>query len=111
MTTVINAAHARGDRVVLTITMMAWDSTSASAQATLLGSATYRQALINNIISTVPARNADGVNLDFEPLSTTLRSQYTSFVRQLKSGASVRRRRLVPYGLHHGRGGHMGHRL
>src|SRR6185503_1632828 len=28
----------------------------------------------------------DGVNLDFEPVSTTLRDQYTSFVRQLKAG-------------------------
>ena len=36
MTGVINAAHRKGDRVVLTVTMMAWDSASASAQATLL---------------------------------------------------------------------------
>ena len=85
MTSVINAAHQRGDRVVLTVTMMAWDSTSAAQQATLLGSSTYRQNLINNIIGTVRNRNADGVNLDFEPVSSTTRSQYTSFVRQLKA--------------------------
>ena len=85
MTGVINAAHQRGDKVVLTITMMAWDSSSATQQATLLGTATYRQNLINNIIATLRNRNADGVNLDFEPVSTTTRSQYTSFVRQLKA--------------------------
>ncbi len=85
MTNVTNAAHARGDKVVLTVTMMAWDSTSASKQATLLGSSSARKTLINNIVKTVTSRNADGVNLDFEPLATSLRDQYTSFVKQLKS--------------------------
>jgi spore germination protein YaaH len=86
MTGVINAAHAKGAKVVVTITMMAWDSASRQAQATLLGNATYRARLVNNIVATVRARSADGVNLDFEPVSTTLRAQYTSFVRQLKAG-------------------------
>lgn len=85
MTDVINKAHARGDRVVLTITMMAWDSTSANAQATLLGSSTYRARLVNNIIAQVKSRNVDGVNLDFEPVATSQRDRYTSFVRQLKA--------------------------
>jgi len=92
MTGVINAAHAKGDKVVLTITMMAWDSASAAAQATLLGSSTYRARLVSNIVAAVRNRSADGVNLDFEPLATSLRSQYTSFVRQLKAalvGAGV----------------------
>src|SRR5205807_5941301 len=85
MTGVINAAHRKGDRVVLTVTMMAWDSASANAQATLLGSSTYRTRLVSNIVAAVRSRSADGVNLDFEPLATSLRSQYTAFVRQLKA--------------------------
>ncbi len=84
MTGVINAAHARGVRVVLTITMMAWDG--GAGQAALLGNATARTALVNNIVSAVGNRNADGVNLDFEPVFTAQRDQYTSFVRQLKAG-------------------------
>ncbi len=84
MTGVINAAHARNVRVVLTITMMATDG--GVAQAALLGSSTARAALVNAIAATVRDRSADGVNLDFEPVSTTLRDQYTSFVRQLKAG-------------------------
>jgi spore germination protein YaaH len=84
MTTVINSAHAKGVRVVLTVTMMAWDG--GTAQAALLGSSTARATLVNAIVSTVRNRAADGVNLDFEPVSTTLRDQYTSFVRQLKAG-------------------------
>jgi spore germination protein YaaH len=85
MTGVINAAHRKGDKVVLTVTMMAWDSASANAQAALLGSATYRTRLVNNIVAAVRNRSADGVNLDFEPLATSLRGQYTAFVRQLKA--------------------------
>jgi spore germination protein YaaH len=84
MTNVINAAHARGVRVVLTVEMMAWDG--GTAQATLLGSATARAQLVSSIVAAVRNRAADGVNLDFEPVSTTVRDQYTSFVRQLKAG-------------------------
>jgi spore germination protein YaaH len=84
MTNVTNAAHARGVRVVLSVTMMAWDG--GTGQAALLGSPTARAQLVNAIVATVRSRAADGVNLDFEPVSTTLRDQYTSFVRQLKAG-------------------------
>jgi spore germination protein YaaH len=84
MTTVTNAAHGHGVRVVLTVTMMAWDG--GVAQATLLGSATARSKLVAAIVKAVGDRAADGVNLDFEPVATSLRDQYTSFVRQLKAG-------------------------
>jgi spore germination protein YaaH len=84
MTNVINAAHAKGVRVVLTVSMMAWDG--GAAQGTLLGNASARASLVNAIVAAVRNRAADGVNLDFEPVSTTLRDRYTSFVRQLKAG-------------------------
>jgi len=84
MTGVTNRAHAVGVKVVLTITMMAWNG-DYSAMTTLLNSSTYRQRLVNEIVGTIGARGADGVNLDFEPVPTSLKSQYTSFVRQLKS--------------------------
>jgi spore germination protein YaaH len=84
MTNVINAAHAKGVRVVLTVSMMAWDG--GAAQGALLGNATARASLVNAIVAAVRSRAADGVNLDFEPVSTTLRDQFTSFVRQLKAG-------------------------
>jgi spore germination protein YaaH len=84
MTDVINRAHANGVKVVLTVTMMAWDAASANRQALLLGSSTARSRLVNQIVSAVGNRGADGVNLDFEPLATGLRDEYVSFVRQLK---------------------------
>jgi spore germination protein YaaH len=83
MTGVINAAHARGVKVVLVVTMMAWDG--GAQQGALLGNATARARLISAIVSAVRNRNADGVNLDFEPVAVAQRAQYTSFVRQLKA--------------------------
>jgi spore germination protein YaaH len=85
MTEVTNRAHALGVKVVLTVTMMEWDGDYAE-MSTLLNSSTYRTALVNEIVGTLRARRADGVNLDFEPVPSSLRSQYTSFVRQVKAG-------------------------
>jgi spore germination protein YaaH/uncharacterized protein YraI len=84
MTQVTNNAHAEGVKVVLTVTMMAWDSASADRQAKLLGSSMARSRLANQIVRAVKNRGADGVNLDFEPLATSLRDEYVSFVRLLK---------------------------
>ena len=86
MTGVLDRAHDNGVRVVLTVTMMSWDSTSASHQAALLQSSTARSRLVNQIVSTIRTRGADGVNLDFEPLASSLRDEYVSFVKQLKRG-------------------------
>ncbi|MEP6469411.1 MAG: glycosyl hydrolase family 18 protein [Chloroflexota bacterium] len=86
MTQVTNSAHAQGVKVVLTVSMMAWDGASAGRQAQLLGSATARSRLVRQIVSAIRTRGADGVNLDFEPLATSLRDEYVSFVHQLKRG-------------------------
>ena len=82
MTDVLNRAHANGARVVLTVSMMAWTRPRPTAKAQLLGSSTARSRLVNQIADS--NRGADGVNLDFEPLATSLRDEYVSFVRQLK---------------------------
>ena len=57
----------------------------AAQQAALLGSAANRANLIAAIVSAVRDRNADGVNLDFEPVAVSQKAQYTSFVQQLKA--------------------------
>ena len=85
MTEVINAAHARGVRVVPTITMMAWNG-DYSAMSTLLNSPTYRGRLVADVVKVVGDRRADGVNIDFEPVPSSLRSQFTALVRQIKAG-------------------------
>jgi spore germination protein YaaH len=85
MTNVINNAHSVGVKVVLTVTMMSWNGDYAEMTA-FLNSATNRARLVNEIVAVVRARGADGVNLDWEPVPTSLRSQYTSFVREVKQG-------------------------
>ena len=84
MTGVISNAHARGVKVVLTVTMMAWDHNYSAFEA-LLGSSANRATLATEIANAVKARNADGVNLDFEPMPNSLESQYTAFVRKVKA--------------------------
>jgi spore germination protein YaaH len=86
MTQVIERAHQHGVRVVLTVTMMSWDSASAGRQAKLLTTPEARRKLVSQIVGAIRNRGADGVNLDFEPLATSLRDEYASFVRQLKRG-------------------------
>lgn len=89
MTQVLDRAHANGVRVVLTVTMMAWDGTSAANQATLLTTKAKRTRLVTQIVDAVRSRSADGVNLDFEPLATSLRGPYVTFVKELKAGLSA----------------------
>jgi spore germination protein YaaH/putative cell wall-binding protein len=85
MTELINSAHARGVRVVPTITMMAWDYDYAD-MTTLMNSASNRARLVAEVVSMVRDRRADGVNIDFEPVPSSLRSQFTSLVREIKAG-------------------------
>ena len=85
MTELINAAHARGVRVVPTITLMAWDG-DYSKMSTLLNSSSYRARLVAEVVTMVRDRRADGVNIDFEPVPSSLRAVFTSFVRQIKAG-------------------------
>jgi spore germination protein YaaH len=89
LTDVINAAHAEGVKVVLTVTMMAWDGDYA-AMSSLLNSATKRDQLAAEIAATVSARNADGVNLDFEPMPNSLQDAYVAFVRAVKAALASR---------------------
>ena len=85
MTERINAAHARGVRVVPTITMMAWNN-DYTAMSTLLNSATNRGRLVSDVVTMVRDRRVDGVNVDFEPVPSSLRTQFTTLVRQIKAG-------------------------
>ena len=71
MTSVINAAHASGARVVLTVQSFAWSSTGVARQKALLGSSANRANLARQIAAAVRDRGADGVNLDFEPIVST----------------------------------------
>lgn len=84
MTSVIQTAHARGTRVVLTVSAFAWSTATATVQKNLLGSATARANLAKQIAAAVRDRGADGVNLDFEPISTGYEAEFTALIKAIR---------------------------
>jgi spore germination protein YaaH/flagellar hook assembly protein FlgD len=85
MTRVINAAHADGTRVVLTVTAFAWTTSQANVQRSILGSRSARATLARQIVAAVRNRGADGVNLDFEPLARGYESEFVALLRTIRS--------------------------
>ncbi|MGZ6339553.1 MAG: hypothetical protein ACXWNG_04230, partial [Candidatus Limnocylindrales bacterium] len=79
LTNVINAAHAKGTRVVLTIELFAWTTSQGNAQATFLASPSAQLNLARQAAAAVRARGADGVNVDFEPIVSGYSSQFVTF--------------------------------
>jgi spore germination protein YaaH len=78
VTGLINTAHANGVDVVLCVTLF-----SNSALVTLLGNATYRQNLIDNLLTQVQAGNADGINVDFESFPASQKQNMVQFITDL----------------------------
>ncbi|NOZ03860.1 MAG: T9SS type A sorting domain-containing protein [FCB group bacterium] len=77
-TGLINMAHSNGVAVVLCVTMFSRDNLT-----TLLSNSTYRQNLINNIVTQVRAGNADGVNIDFEVFPASQKQNMVRFITDL----------------------------
>ena len=84
-TNLINAAHAAQDRVVLTVKAF-----NDSLIASVTGSEQARQTLILSIVNEVLNRPADGVNIDFEGVSSSLSANFTTFIAELQNGLNAR---------------------
>ncbi len=85
LTSIINAAHQRHTRVVLTVQSFAWSTGGATKQKALLGSATARANLARQIATTIRDRGADGVNLDFEPLASGYADEFVALVKRVRT--------------------------
>jgi spore germination protein YaaH/flagellar hook assembly protein FlgD len=85
LTSVINAAHANGARVVLTVQSFGWTSSQLAHQKALLGNDAARANLARQIAAAVRDRGADGVNLDFEPIAATYGDEFTSLVQSIRA--------------------------
>jgi spore germination protein YaaH len=81
-TNLIDFAHRKGVRVVLTVILFNKDEIT-----TLLSSTTNCANLINNLLSTVQSANADGVSIDFEgvPSDANQRNDLTAFMTKLST--------------------------
>lgn len=79
-TPVIDYAHQRGTKVLLTVTNF------GSARNTEILTDTVKQKLmLQTLISLLKSRNGDGVNFDFESVSFSQRSNLVNFIRMAVS--------------------------
>jgi len=76
----LNLAHQNGVKVVLTA-----QNFSATDLSTLLSSVTNRNNLINNLLNEVKNTSADGVNIDFENVDSSMKVNLTTFVTDLNN--------------------------
>lgn len=77
-TGLIEAAHAAGVKVVLTVTNF-----GKTNNEKLLNNPAAKENLIKNLIRLVKLRNADGVNIDLEIVGVAQRDSLTKFMNQL----------------------------
>ena len=85
MTNLINTAHEKRTRVVLTVQSFGWTSGQLDRQKRFLGSATARANLAKQVAAAVRNRGADGVNLDLEPLASGYEDEFVSLVRRIRT--------------------------
>jgi len=80
-TSIINYAHLRGVKVMLTVTNF------GSERNTKILTDTVKQwTLINTVISQLKLRNGDGVNFDFETVPAAMKANMVSFCKRAVRG-------------------------
>ncbi len=85
---VITAAKNAGVKVHLTITSFSNHTALFSSQANV-------DRLVNNIIAKIKERNIDGVNIDFESMSSSHAAPFKSFILQLGDSLQKMNKDLV----------------
>lgn len=81
----INYAHPRGVRVHITFTIFGNSSVS-----TFLNNATARQNAVSQIVSFVENYGIEGVNIDFEFVTSTVKDSFTRFIIDLNNALKTR---------------------
>lgn len=72
-----------GSEILPTIQNIVGGSFNGTAAATVLGSATSRDAHVNAIVALVNANAFDGIDIDYERVPTASRADFTAFVASL----------------------------
>lgn len=85
---VVSLAKSYGIKIHFTITLF-------SGHSVILNNNSKRQALINNIISQINIREADGCNVDFEAVSSSLKDSLRTFIVQLGTALHAIGKELV----------------
>jgi|GEM_PF-3462239 len=76
----IDAAHSSGKKVLVSVGC--WLTESSFLGAT---NSVNRTKFIQNLIDFMTSRGYDGIDIDWEPLSSSSSSQYTAFIIELKN--------------------------
>lgn len=84
MTSLITRAHATGTKVVMSVERFSWSPGQTSLTRALLGSKAARERLAKEVAAEVVRRGVDGVNLDFEPIPTGRKAEFTALVRSVR---------------------------
>jgi spore germination protein YaaH len=80
-TSIVNYAHLRGVKVMLTVTNF-----GSERNTKILTDTTKQWTLINTVIAQLKARNGDGVNFDFESVPAAMKANMISFCRRAVRG-------------------------
>jgi chitinase len=81
----VGAAHAAGRKILLCV----GGSNSAPGFGPAIGAA-VRPALISNLVALVAQRGYDGLDLDFEPLTSTWAADFAAFVGDLRAALDAK---------------------
>ncbi|MBM4174664.1 MAG: T9SS type A sorting domain-containing protein [Ignavibacteria bacterium] len=90
VTNMLNSAHAKGVKVVLSVTIF-----SGTVIEKILTNEDKKINLINNLYSQVTARNADGIDINFEGIPSGQTANLTNFMRQLRDSLKSRNPNLI----------------
>ncbi|MCX7606434.1 MAG: glycosyl hydrolase family 18 protein, partial [Bacteroidia bacterium] len=85
-TSLVPLAQSNGTEVQLCATLF-----GGTDLATFLSSTAARRRCIDSLISLIAQRNADGINIDFEGLPNSQRTNFTNFMQQLRDSLNRRR--------------------
>jgi len=89
--TLVTNAHAHGVKVILTVG--GWSTESAFNGAT--GTSATRAIFINNLMNALRQGNYDGLDIDWEPLATGDKANYTNLAHDLRDSLTAQNSALL----------------
>jgi len=84
MERLIDTAHEHGSKVVISLERFSWSPGQTAASRRLLSDKARRDRLAREVAAEVERRGADGVNIDFEPIPSGQKKEFTDFVRAMR---------------------------
>ncbi|MBI2428639.1 MAG: T9SS type A sorting domain-containing protein [Ignavibacteriales bacterium] len=81
---IISAAHAAGKKVIITVGGFYTDGSFRSAT-----SSANRTTFVNNLVNIMTSRGYDGIDVDWEPLSSSDGPQFVAFITELRAAMNT----------------------